>query len=97
MFIRKADGGLRAVVDYRQLNAQSSSDGVKLPLLSQCLQSMAGKQFYSKLDLADGYFQVPMERESVHKTAFTTGDGRQFQWLVMPMGSREHLTIFAGS
>jgi RNase H-like domain found in reverse transcriptase/Reverse transcriptase (RNA-dependent DNA polymerase) len=86
MFIRKADGGLRAVVDYRQLNSQSSSDGVKLPLLSECLQQMAGKQFYSKLDLADGYFQVPMHTDSVHKTAFTTGDGRQFEWLVMPMG-----------
>jgi hypothetical protein len=86
MFIRKHDGSLRAVVDYRQLNAQSSSDGVKLPLLSECLQSMAGRQFYSKLDLADGYFQVPMDVHSVHKTAFTTGDGRQFHWLVMPMG-----------
>lgn len=86
MFIRKHDGSLRAVVDYRQLNSQSSSDGVKLPLLSECLQSMAGRQFYSKLDLADGYFQVPMDVHSIHKTAFTTGDGRQFQWLVMPMG-----------
>jgi len=86
MFVRKQDGSLRAVVDYRQLNAQSSSDGVKLPLLSECLQSMAGRKFYSKLDLADGYFQVPMDIHSIHKTAFTTGEGRQFHWLVMPMG-----------
>jgi RNase H-like domain found in reverse transcriptase/Reverse transcriptase (RNA-dependent DNA polymerase)/Integrase zinc binding domain len=86
MFIRKTDGSLRAVVDYRQLNSQSSSDGVKLPLLSACLQSMAGRKFYSKMDLTDGYFQVPMHPDSIHKTAFTTGDGRQFQWLVMPMG-----------
>lgn len=86
MFIRKTDGSLRAVVDYRQLNSQSSSDGVKLPLLSECLQSMAGRNFYSKLDLTDGYFQIPMHPDSVHKTAFTTGDGRQFEWLVMPMG-----------
>jgi RNase H-like domain found in reverse transcriptase/Reverse transcriptase (RNA-dependent DNA polymerase)/Integrase zinc binding domain len=86
MFIRKTDGSLRAVVDYRQLNSQSSSDGVKLPLLSACLQSMAGRNFYSKMDLTDGYLQVPMHPDSIHKTAFTTGDGRQFQWLVMPMG-----------
>lgn len=86
MFIRKPDGSMRAVVDYRQLNSQSSSDGVKLPLLSDCLQAMANKQYYSKLDLADGYFQVPMHSDSIERTAFTTGDGRQFEWLVMPMG-----------
>jgi hypothetical protein len=73
MFIRKHDGSLRAVVDYRQLNAQSSSDGVKLPLLSECLQSMAGRQFYSKLDLADGYFQVPMDVHSVLWARATLG------------------------
>ncbi len=86
MFIRKPDNSLRAVVDYRQLNSQSSSDGVKLPLLSECLQTMAGKNYYSKMDLTDGYLQVPMHPDSIHKTAFTTGDGRQYQWLVMPMG-----------
>jgi len=86
MFIRKLDGSLRAVVDYRQLNSQSSSDGVKLPLLSECLQSMAGKQWYSKLDLADGYFQVPMHSDSIPRTGFTTGTGLHYEWRVMPMG-----------
>ena len=48
-------------------------------------QWLAGKQWFSTLDLASGYWQVSLSREARVKTAFTTNSGL-FQFNVMPFG-----------
>ena len=40
---------------------------------------------YSVLDLSNGFHQLRMDPDSVHKTAFVTQNG-QFQWRVLPYG-----------
>ena len=40
---------------------------------------------YSTLDLACGYWQLPLAAETKHKTSFVTPD-RQFQWNFLPFG-----------
>ena len=46
---------------------------------------MKDSRFYAKMELRSGFYQIRVNPEDVHKTAFQT-EWRSFQWLVMPFG-----------
>jgi hypothetical protein len=71
LFAKKKDGGLRMCIDYRALNAQTSNDVYPLPRPDELLQRLDGATIFSKIDLRDGYHQIPMRREDRVKTSFT--------------------------
>ena len=54
---------------------------------------MAGKQWFSTLDLASGYWQVSLSQEARVKTAFATHSDL-FQFRVMPFGLCNALAMF---
>ena len=84
-FVKKKDGGLRAVCDYRQLNAITVKESAALPLVDDLFDSVRGSKFFSKLDLHSGYHQIRMHEDDVEKTAIVTPFGT-FMWRVLPMG-----------
>ena len=47
-------------------------DNFSLPLIDDCMDSLYGKKLFSVLDLCSGYFQIPVEESSRHKTSFKT-------------------------
>ena len=49
------------------------------------LDKISGANFFSALDLASGYWQIPVSPSSIDKLAFVTPDG-QYEWLRMPFG-----------
>ena len=75
VFIRKKDGSLRWCIDYRQVNAVIVKDTYPLPFLSECLDSLDGNSWYSKLDANSAYCQVPVAKDSQAKTVFRTKFG----------------------
>ena len=75
----------RFVVDYRGLNAITSGDGYPIPSVSNILDALSGGKLFAKLDLASGYWQVPVNPAHVHKTAFATHLGL-YEFLRMPFG-----------
>ena len=83
--VTKKDGGTRFCVDYRQLNDATIKDAYPLPRIDDTLDMLAGKQWFSTLDLASGYWQVSLSRAARAKTAFATHSGL-FQFRVMPFG-----------
>ena len=85
VLVTKKDGGTRFCVDYRQLNDATIKDAYPLPRIDDTLDMLAGKQWFSTLDLASGYWQVSLSREARAKTAFATHSGL-FQFRVMPFG-----------
>ncbi|KAF8761559.1 hypothetical protein RHS01_00207 [Rhizoctonia solani] len=92
-FVRKADGGLRLVVDYRKINDITITDQFPMPLQSDLLEKVKDAKIFSKLDLKSGYNNIRIKAGEEWKTAFRTKDGL-FQYCVMPFGLRNAPQIF---
>ena len=81
----KKDGSQRFCVDYREVNAATVKDAYPLPRIDDSLSALSGAKWFSTLDLASGYWQVPMDPASSGKAAFVTTSGL-YEWTVMPFG-----------
>ena len=73
------------MVDYRALNSVTKSDGFPLPQVMDILNRLVGGKSFAKLDLANGYWQVPVREEDREKTAVVTHCGL-FEFISMPFG-----------
>ena len=58
------DGGLRFCVDYRKVNAATKLDEFPLPRIDDTLDLLAGSRYFTTLDLASGYWHVPIDPAS---------------------------------
>ena len=72
-------------IDYHALNKNTITDSYPLPRIDEMLTRLKGARYFSRLDLRDGYHQLPMALQDVPKTAFSCRYGT-FEYLVMPMG-----------
>ena len=75
VFVGKKDGRLRFCVNYRRLIYVTKKDCFPLPRIDDTLDTLAGAQCFSTLDLKSGYWQVALYPEDKEKTAFSTGQG----------------------
>lgn len=66
-----------------------------MPLIDDVLDAVGGKRLYTTLDLASGYFQVPMSAGSAEKAAFVTPDAHyQPEVVMMMMGLANSPMVF---
>ena len=84
-FIKKKDGSFRLVCDWRQLNKITIKNRACMPNIDDLFDVVQGSKFFSKLDLASGYYQVRICPEDVSKTAVNTPLGH-FEFNVMGFG-----------
>ncbi|CAH2102350.1 unnamed protein product [Euphydryas editha] len=94
LLVKKRDGSDRMVVDYRELNSNTVPDRFPLPLIADQVARLSGASFYTCLDCASGFNQIPIrDPDSIERTAFITPDG-QFEYLAMPFGLRNAPGVF---
>jgi len=69
-FIKKKDGTLWLVQDYRALNAMTVKNKYPLPLISKLINKLRGAKYFTKLDVRWGFNNVWMKEGDEWKTAF---------------------------
>jgi len=84
-FIKKKDGSLRLVQDYRALNAKTVKNAYPLPLISDLVNRLRGAHYFTKLDVRWGYNNFRIKEGDEWKAAFRTNRGL-FEPLVMFFG-----------
>ena len=85
VLVGKKDGETRFCIDYRKLNSVTVKDAHPLPRISDLLESLRGSRYFTTVDAAKGYWQIPMDPASIEKTAFSCPEGL-FEFTVMPFG-----------
>ena len=55
MFVKRPDGKLRLVVDYRSLNAVTVKNRFPLPLIPEMLDRLHMAKVFTKIDLRNAY------------------------------------------
>ena len=73
-FIKKKDGQLRPVQDYRRLNEWTIKNRYMLPLISKLITRVQGASLFSKFDIRWGYNNVRIKGDE-WKAAFITNQG----------------------
>lgn len=82
---KKKSGGLRVCVDLRAVNKAVIPDKYPLPTAEELTSQFYGSKVFSKLDLRQGYLQVPLHPDSRNLTAFVTHAG-VFRYTRVPFG-----------
>ena len=80
----KRDGTVSICVYYRQLNSITVSDPYYMITLEEIVDKVGNSTVLSTIDLAKGFYQIPIKPESRDKTAFLTPFGK-FSFTRMPL------------
>lgn len=74
-FVKKKDGSLRPVQDYRKLNDATVKNAYPLPLISDIIARLQRSRIFSKMDVRWGFNNVRIKEGDEHKAAFLTNRG----------------------
>ena len=92
-FIKKKDGSLRLVQDYRVLNFMMVKNKYPLPLISELVSQLRGARYFTKLDVRWGFNNIRIKPGDKWKVAFQTNQGL-FEPLVMFFRMTNSLATF---
>lgn len=81
-------GKLRFCLDYRGLNARTVPDSYVMPRIEQLVRAVQGCVVFSKVDLTQGFNQIPMDQETAAMTAFRGPRGALYEFAGAPFGLR---------
>ena len=83
--VKKNNGKIRICLDMKYINSIIEGDNESPPRINELMQQFYGVDFISKSDLTNGYWQVPLERNSRKYTAFLH-EGELYQFCRVPFG-----------
>lgn len=91
--VEKENGTLRLTTNFIRLNQKVPLDRYTLPNIDELFTTLKDQAYFSKIDLKDGFFQIPLRKEDCHKTAFRIKN-RLYEWVRMPMGFKNSSAVF---
>ncbi|KAG0420565.1 Transposon Tf2-6 polyprotein [Dictyocoela roeselum] len=83
--IKKKNGNIRLVIDYRELNKATKPIYVSFPKITDILHDLKDSTIFSTLDLNQGYYQIPIRKQDIEKTSFRIC-GNTYAFNRMPFG-----------
>jgi hypothetical protein len=83
----------RICFDFRKLNDGTVGDSFPLLNIQAILHKLRMARYFSALDCASSYWQVPLSLEDRIKTAFSTATGH-YEYLRMPFGLKSAPSTF---
>lgn len=83
--VRKKSGDIRLCLDLRNVNKAVVLNRFPIPTIEELTSEFHGAVMFSKLDLKQGYLQIPLEESSLDLTAFVTHEG-VFRFRRVPFG-----------
>jgi len=92
-FIKKKDGSLWLVQNYRALNAVTIKNRYPLPLISKLVSQLRRVKYFTKLDVWWGFNNVHIKPGDEWKAAFHTNHGL-FEPLMMFFGMTNSSATF---
>ena len=91
--LHKSDNKLRLITDLRSLNKVTEFDPYVMPRIDEILDEVTSARYITTLDLTKGFYQVPLDPATKHKSAFVTPFG-QFCYNVLPFGMQNSSSTF---
>lgn len=89
----KKNGDLRLTTNLKELNKIVIKDNYPIPRISTIIEGLLNNNFFTVLDLKDGFFQVKIKESDCHKTAFRIRH-KNYEWTRLPMGFKNSPTLF---
>ena len=83
----------RMVCDWRGLNKLTIKDRFEIPNPAQLFDKLGGFKWFTKLDLAQGYHQLPLSEDDRIKSAIVTRYG-SYEWNVASFGMTNVPSVF---
>lgn len=75
------------------LNRVTVKDRYPLPLIDDHIDRLGGSKFFTSLDMASGFHQIPIDEDSIHRTGFVTTEAH-YEYLKMPYGLCNSPTVY---
>ncbi|CAH2293111.1 NYNRIN-like [Pelobates cultripes] len=92
--IRKKDNTWRLTIDYRRLNETVFRTAPVVASYPELIAKLTPEmQYYTVLDLANGFYSVQVTPETQYRTAFAF-QSKQYCWTVLPQGYCDSPAIF---
>ena len=91
MLVKKKSGEIRFCIDFRDLNSKLKYLDSPIPLTVEAIDRLSSgngdpkSMFLSTLDLASGFWCLPIREEDKGLTAFTTGRSK-YEFNYLPFG-----------
>ncbi len=93
LLVPKPDGSWGFCTDFRKVNAVTKPDSFPLPRIEDCVDRVGSASFVTKLDLLNGYWQVPLTPCASEVSAFVNPNSF-LQYTSMAFGMRNAPATF---
>jgi hypothetical protein len=93
VIVEKKNGDLRLCLDPKHLNKAIKREHFMIPTAQDIVSRLSGKRIFSVIDMSNGFWQVPLDKESADLCTFNTCFGR-YQFTRLPFGIKSAPEIF---